>query len=136
VGPDGRVPVPDRFDPDDVSIEVVDHELEPPSNAPPARGRFRVERGADGALRLELSPDEAGEEVTFAYDLGSHPIVTPFILPKPGKVLSALIELVSGDAYKVQCPRSDCSSRPGYVTLGSGAGGALEAYNEARFERP
>lgn len=128
VGPDGRVAVPDRFDPEEAGFEVADHELEPPGNAPPGKERYRLVRADDGGLVLELPPDEAGQDVTFGYDLGSQPIVTPFILPKPGKVLSAVIGLTTGDAYQVQCPYRDCKSRPGYISVGSGDGAAIEAY--------
>ena len=132
VGPDGKLTLPDAFDPSHVDV-IVDglDEDEQAGGGPPAPERFRV-LAQGGAVALELSPSLAGQEVTVGYDLGTTPVVSPFILPKPVTVLTAIVELTTGDAYQVQCPYRDCASRPGYLQLGAGPGSRLEDYAEAR----
>lgn len=132
VAPDGKIALPDAFDPDAVEVAVGDLERDSGAGGgPPGPDAFRVVAGG-GGVTLEVAPQRAGEQLTVAYDLGSAPVVSPFILPKPITVMTAAVELATGSAYQAQCPYRDCPSRPGYLELGASAGERLEAYAEAR----
>lgn len=132
VAPDGKVALPDAFDPAEVEVAVEGLERDGgEGGAPPGPDLFRVV-AQGGSVALEVAPQRSGEQLTVAYDLGSAPIVSPFILPKPITVLTAAMELATGSAYQAQCPYRDCPSRPGYLELGASAGERLEAYAEAR----
>ncbi|MCA8925759.1 MAG: ABC transporter permease subunit [Planctomycetes bacterium] len=127
IGADGRVAVPDALDQDarvyvNGYAQVEDYTAE---DAPSDR-EFFLEGGSE--TRLRFDPSLAGQEVTFGYDLGSQPIVSAFLLPKPSKVFSALIELFTGPAYMVSVSHPDWKQEQREVYLSASEGAALEAY--------
>ncbi|MEZ6184905.1 MAG: ABC transporter permease subunit [Planctomycetota bacterium] len=134
VDPQGWVAIPDPLRPDmrvyaNGFSQVEDFTAE---DSPDVREFFLVTE--QGASRLRFSPEVAGEEVTFGYDLGSQPIVSAFLLPKPGKVFTALIELFTGPAYMVSISSPDWTAEERTVYLSSSEGAALEAFRVGRMD--
>lgn len=123
----GYVTVPDALDPDTRlyanGYSQVEHFTDEDD---PSDREFFLEVGE--TTRLRFAPSEAGTEVTFGYDLGSQPIVSAFLLPKPGKVFTALIELFTGPAYMVSVSHPDWTNQERTVYLSASEGGALEEY--------
>jgi NitT/TauT family transport system permease protein len=76
---------------------------------------------------LELPPASAGTTVKVGYDLGTEPIVSNFLLPKPTDVMAGLVELLTGPAFQTRCGDPACAGKEP-IDLSSSDGKALEAY--------
>jgi len=120
----GRVVVPEGFPAGRVGVEGWVNATYPGAED------FKVILEGEGAPYLQLSASQAGKELDVSYDVGTEPIVSAFILPKPGDVLGALLDLCFGESYRIDCPNPECPSADGPVYLSSGDGAALRDYRE------
>lgn len=129
VGPDGKVTIPHALDAE--RAPWVDGHS--PASAPGelADRQFRFVPPST----LELPKAAAGAEVTYGYDLGREPLVSAFLLPKPGAVFAAIIELTTGTAFQVRCSNKECAQRGKPQDLSSGQGEALERWRVESMQK-
>jgi NitT/TauT family transport system permease protein len=78
---------------------------------------------------VELHASAAGKPVKVNYDLGSEPIVSNFVVPKPTEVLGGIVELATGPAFQARCPSPACAGKDP-IDLSASEGKAFEAYRQ------
>lgn len=95
------------------------------ADAPLGEDGFRFVPGSPATL--ELPPASTGTTVKVGYDLGTEPIISNFLLPKPTDVMAGLIELLTGPAFQTRCGDKACAGKEP-IDLSASDGKALEQY--------